>query len=107
MMSLSKLMLIDDPWVGVPSRQRHCHWEVVRQLVLERATDDVLAVTRRISACRHMNGWRPCRATEIAAAEQDVFRVDLSARRSGGPYRYAVMGARTGSHRDVARPVRQ
>ncbi len=50
----------------MPSRQRCRHWEVVRRLVLERATDDVLAVTRRIHACRAM---------EVAATEQDVFEM--------------------------------
>ncbi len=74
-MSLSKITLSDDSWVGVPSRQRRRHWEVVRRLVLERATDDVLAVTRRIRACRRTNGWRPCRGMEVAAAEQDVYEL--------------------------------
>jgi hypothetical protein len=50
----------------VPSRQRRRHWEVVRRLVLERATDDVLAVMPRIRACRAM---------EVAATEQDVFEM--------------------------------
>jgi hypothetical protein len=74
-MSLSKVTLTDDFWVGVPSRQCRRHWEVVRRLVLERTTDDVLAVTRRIRACQRTNGWRPCRAMEVAGAEQDVYEI--------------------------------
>jgi hypothetical protein len=74
-MSISKVTLTDDSWVGVPSRQRRCHWEVVRWLVLKRATDDMLAVTRRIRTCRRTNGWRPCRAMEVAGAEQDVYEI--------------------------------
>jgi hypothetical protein len=74
-MSLSKVMLTDDSWVGVPSRQRSRHWEVVRRLVLERATDDVLAVMRWIRACRRTIGWCLCQAMEVAGAEQDVYEI--------------------------------
>jgi hypothetical protein len=68
-------MLTEDSWVDVPSHQRRRHWEVVRRLDLERATDDVLAMTRQIRACRCTNGWRPCRAIDTAEAEQDVWEL--------------------------------
>jgi hypothetical protein len=74
-MSLSKVTLSTHSWVGVPSRQHRRHWKVVRWLVLDGATDDVLAVTRRIRACRRTNGWRPRRAMEVAAAEQNVYEL--------------------------------
>jgi hypothetical protein len=58
--------LTEDSWLGVPSHQ--CHWEALRVMVLSRAVNDIsVTMLRRV---RH--GWRPFRAMELAAAQQDV-----------------------------------
>jgi hypothetical protein len=64
--------LTKDSWVGVPSRR---HWEALRKMVLSRAVGEITVMLRRARHSRRANGWRPCSATELAAAEQGVREV--------------------------------
>jgi hypothetical protein len=65
-------MLVDNPWVGVLSHHSHRHWEVLRRLVLEPSVGEVLAIFRRVRWVRRASGWRPDRATVVAAASSDA-----------------------------------
>ncbi len=73
-MSCSKPMLADDPWVGVPSPQRRLHWKILRRLVLEPGSGENRTIFRRERRIRirMAAGWHPDWATKIAAACSDV-----------------------------------
>jgi hypothetical protein len=66
--------LTKDSWVGVLSRQRRRHWEALRKMVLSRAVGEITVMLRRARHSRR-DGWRPCRAMKLVAAEQDVREV--------------------------------
>jgi hypothetical protein len=64
--------LAEDPWVGVPSRQRRRHWEVICQLMLEPAVSDVRRTLCRVRRARMAVDWRPDRKTTVAAAANNA-----------------------------------
>jgi hypothetical protein len=71
-MSLSRPLLTEDSWVGVPFHRCRHHWEVMRKVVMCCSIENIGTMLQRVRHSCRACGWRPCRAMELAAALQDA-----------------------------------